>query len=45
MCHENITFDEKDISNITCIPEFSFGRKRKVDLVVKINLNNGIENI
>jgi len=43
MCHENVTFDEKDISNITCMPEFSFGRKRKIDLVVKINLNNGIE--
>jgi hypothetical protein len=42
ICHVNISFDEIDISNITCVPEFSFGRKRKIDLVIRIDLNNGI---
>lgn len=42
MCNQFITFKEKDIQNITCIPEFSFGRKRKIDLVVKIDLRNQI---
>jgi hypothetical protein len=40
MCNQSITFKEKDIRNITCTPEYSFGRKRKIDLVVKIDLHN-----
>nr|WP_198300195.1 PD-(D/E)XK nuclease family protein [Desulfotomaculum nigrificans] len=29
-----------EIYNISCIPEFSFGRKRKIDLVIKVELIN-----
>lgn len=40
MCKQPIPFKKLDISTISCLPEFSFGRKRKIDLVVKIDLVN-----
>ncbi|MBP1153964.1 MULTISPECIES: PD-(D/E)XK nuclease family protein [unclassified Paenibacillus] len=40
MCNQTINFKETDIQNITCSPEYSFGRKRKIDLVVRVDLNN-----
>jgi hypothetical protein len=40
MCKQTIPFKEQDISAISCLPEFSFGRKRKIDLVVIIDLLN-----
>lgn len=38
---KNPDFFAQNICQIKCIPEFSFGRKRKVDLVVEIHLNDG----
>ncbi|AZR71960.1 hypothetical protein BBF96_00195 [Anoxybacter fermentans] len=38
ICGKKIDFDQHEIANITCIPEYSFGRRRKIDLVVKIDL-------
>lgn len=38
MCNINITFTIDNIKNIICIPEYSLGRSRKIDLVVKIDL-------
>jgi hypothetical protein len=40
MCKQPITFTKEEIQSITCTPEHSFGRKRKIDLVIKINLQN-----
>ncbi|HBN28733.1 MAG TPA: hypothetical protein DEF85_04295 [Clostridiaceae bacterium] len=36
----NLDFTAGDICQIKCIPEYSFGRRRKVDLVVEIYLND-----
>ncbi|MBY0055181.1 hypothetical protein H7K32_26940 [Brevibacillus agri] len=36
----NLDFTEDQIMAITCFPEFSIGRKRKIDLVIKIELVN-----
>ena len=38
MCKQPIDFQIHEIEAITCFPEYSFGRRRKIDLVVKINL-------
>lgn len=38
ICKKPIDFQIHEIETITCIPEYSFGRKRKIDLVVKIDL-------
>lgn len=38
ICNINIPFSMNEIYNISCIPEFSFGRKRKIDLVIKVDL-------
>jgi hypothetical protein len=38
MTNNPILFQISEISKITCFPEYSFGRKRKIDLVVKIDL-------
>lgn len=40
-CGKTISFKSDEISSITCLPEYSFGRKRKIDLVIKINLTTG----
>ncbi|WP_427338158.1 PD-(D/E)XK nuclease family protein [Caloranaerobacter sp. DY30410] len=40
VCNMSIPFSINEICNISCIPEFSFGRKRKIDLVIKIDLIN-----
>ncbi|WP_107942523.1 PD-(D/E)XK nuclease family protein [Metasolibacillus fluoroglycofenilyticus] len=40
-CGKSITFNKQDIESIICTPEFSFGRKRKIDLVIKVNLFSG----
>lgn len=33
-------FTAEDVCQIKCIPEYSFGRRRKVDLVIEIHLKN-----
>ncbi|KOP81265.1 PD-(D/E)XK nuclease family protein [Cytobacillus solani] len=38
MTKNPINFQIHEISAISCFPEYSFGRKRKIDLVVKIDL-------
>lgn len=38
MTNNPINFHVNEISAISCFPEYSFGRKRKIDLVVKIDL-------
>jgi hypothetical protein len=38
MTKNPINFQIDEISAISCFPEYSFGRKRKIDLVVKIDL-------
>lgn len=38
ICKQPVNFQIHEIKAITCIPEYSFGRKRKIDLVVKIDL-------
>ncbi|MCL1695809.1 MULTISPECIES: PD-(D/E)XK nuclease family protein [unclassified Lysinibacillus] len=40
MCNKAIDFQLNEIKNINCFPEYSFGRKRKIDLVIKIDLFN-----
>lgn len=40
---KEIPFNEQDIASIVCIPEFAFGRKRKIDLVIKITLKTNIK--
>jgi hypothetical protein len=36
--NEKVNFEKEDISGIKCIPEYSFGRQKKLDLVVEIEL-------
>lgn len=36
-----IRFDVNEISNIYCTPEYPFGRKLKIDLVIEIELRSG----
>lgn len=38
MTNNAINFHYNEILSISCIPEYSIGRKRKIDLVVKIDL-------
>lgn len=38
ICHRTIDFLPTEVQCITCIPEYSFGRRRKIDLVVKVDL-------
>lgn len=40
MCKHPITFRKEEIQSITCTPEYSFGRKRKIDLVIKVQLQD-----
>lgn len=42
MSHQSskLDFTQDHISSITCTPEYSIGRKRKIDLVIQINLIN-----
>ncbi|WP_185970914.1 hypothetical protein [Alkalicoccobacillus porphyridii] len=40
-CENSFPFNEEDIESIHCKPEFSFGRKRKIDLVIEIRLHMG----
>lgn len=37
---EKPNFTAEDVCQIKCIPEYSFGRRRKVDLVIEIHLKN-----
>lgn len=38
VCGRQIPFQGEDIQSITCKPEYAFGRRRKIDLVVEIEL-------
>lgn len=40
-CNKPINFNSNQIQSINCIPEYSFGRKRKIDLVIEIYLTSG----
>ncbi|NGQ93615.1 hypothetical protein G3578_00285 [Brevibacillus sp. SYP-B805] len=40
ICKKQIDFQIHEIEAITCIPEYAFGRRRKIDIVVKIDLTN-----
>lgn len=41
-CNKQININSNQIERIDCIPEYSFGRKRKIDLVIEINLKSGV---
>lgn len=41
-CNKPINFNANQIESIKCIPEYSFGRKRKIDLVIEIDLTSGV---
>jgi hypothetical protein len=40
-CQKPINFHWNQISDINCTPEYSFGRSRKIDLVIEITLTSG----
>ncbi|WP_191559398.1 PD-(D/E)XK nuclease family protein [Metabacillus idriensis] len=40
-CQKPINFNWNQIDSINCTPEYSFGRRRKIDLVIEIKLTSG----
>lgn len=38
MCGKQLPFSQDELVSIVCKPEYSFGRKRKIDLVIEIEL-------
>jgi len=40
-CQKPINFNWNQINSINCTPEYSFGRRRKIDLVIEISLTSG----